>query len=253
MEDYALGLSDVFRLYCNGGGIRHVGYAPVSAWYDDPLVSSRIPEGSRPDDILPGAKSVMVIGVPIPLTIVETAPSIYYRSLYDVSNNHLDMNAYRISLELMGYGYEALFVPRDGYRGAEGLRNKPESFFSHRHAAYLAGMGAFGWNNMLLTPEYGPRMRFTSIITTAEFEYGEPIKEDLCIRCGRCTRACPASAVAGTDYPAGITKKGDCVELSTDLAKRGISPCGRCIAVCPVGRDPKTVSTDVAIGYIRSI
>ncbi len=67
-------------------------------------------------------------------------------------------------------GYPSIYLPRDGYGDIEVLLKKPMAFFSHKHAAYLAGMGSFGENNVILTEEYGPRVRFTSIFTTAEIE-----------------------------------------------------------------------------------
>ena len=69
------------------------------------------------------------------------------------------------------------------------------AFFSHKHAAYLAGLGSFGANNVLLTEEYGPRVRFTSIFTTAQIE-GDPISGiDLCTHCNRCVKQCPVNAI----------------------------------------------------------
>lgn len=52
-----------------------------------------------------------------------------------------------------------------------------------RHAPYLAGLGSFGVNNVLLTPEFGPRVRFASVFTTAEFPPDPVIDADLCTRC----------------------------------------------------------------------
>ncbi len=65
-------------------------------------------------------------------------------------------------------GYPSIYLPRDGYGDIKVLLKKPLAFFSRHHAAYLAGMGSFGQNNMILTPEYGLRVRFTSIFTSAE-------------------------------------------------------------------------------------
>jgi len=44
-------------------------------------------------------------------------------------------------------------------------------------------------------------------------------------------------ALEAGDYPAALTDKRACAERSADLNRRHISPCGSCIAVCPVGED----------------
>jgi epoxyqueuosine reductase QueG len=119
------------------------------------------------------------------------------------------------------------------------LKERPVAFFSHRHAAFLAGLGNFGMNNMLLTPAFGPRVRFASILTAAEIEPDPVLSEPLCTRCRRCADACPATALDGGDYPAGLTDKAACTARTEELSKRFIQPCGICIKVCPVGEDRK--------------
>ena len=233
-------------------GVYDIGVADAAAWDTDPLVSSRIGEGRRPKDIMPSAKSVIVIGIPVQSTILDTAPSIYYGELYKTVNQLLDNATERLALELIHLGYHAVYVPRDGYHGIEGLKRSPESFFSHRHAAYLAGLGNFGYNNMLLTKRYGPRIRLSSVITDAPLPSGKPMEERLCIGCARCTKVCPMGAVGDDDYPLSITDKPLCVSNSEKLRSKGISPCGRCIAVCPVGEDRIGGPNDAAIERIRS-
>ena len=113
-------------------------------------------------------------------------------------------------------------------------------------------MGTFGYNNMLLTERYGPRIRLASIVTSAELPSGSPMGRQLCTGCRRCVRECPAKAVADAGYPGGITEKQGCVEISASLAAKGVSPCGRCIAVCPIGDDRCPSPTKEAIDLIRS-
>lgn len=246
------GLMDRVRDVARSMGIVDIGVADPAMWEEDPLVSSRVSEGHRPMDIMPGCCSVVVMGVPVQRTILETAPSIYYNHLYGVVNDLLDQAAERVALELCASGHQSVYVPRDGYHGRVGLHQRQDAFFSHRHAAYLAGMGTFGWNNMLLTERYGPRIRLVSVITEADLPKGSPLGRQLCIGCGRCTRQCPASAVAGREYPLGITDKPACVGYVDVLAPQGISPCGRCITVCPVGEDGVTGPTDRSVEVIRS-
>ncbi|MFA7463097.1 MAG: 4Fe-4S binding protein [Anaerovoracaceae bacterium] len=217
--------------------------ADAAAWDTDPLVSSLIPAARRPKAIMPSARSVIVLWVPVSATILHTAPSIYYREHYKTLNTLLDITAQRIATLLDDRGYDSAYVPRDGYHGIAGLRKDPSSFFSHRHAAYLAGLGTFGISNVLLTETHGPRVRLTSIITSAELPAGKPLEKDLCIKCMKCVRECPANALSGDAYPGGLDKML-CVERSGELAGRGISPCGRCITVCPVGKKVTPPSDD---------
>jgi len=244
-------LMEQIRAVARNLGIVDISSVNASLWDTDPLVASRVLDASRPRSLMPSAESVIVIGIPLQPTILDTAPSIYYNQLYNTVNMMLDQASERIALELNLQGYDAVYIPRDGYHGLAGLRQMPSAFFSHRHAAYLAGMGTFGMNNTLLTPKNGPRIRFTSIITSANLPSSGPMSEDLCIRCKKCVRECPAEAISGLDYPGGIIKKQACVERSAELAAKGISPCGRCIAVCPVGSDATQPPNDSAIAEIR--
>lgn len=221
-----------------------VGFAPVNRWENPPeglpnKFFEWIPKEFWPQSIYPEAKTVIVIGLPVQLPIVETAPSIYYHELYETVNNALDTKAYEISNFLIQNGYPSIYVPRDCYGDIDVLLEKPCAFFSHKHAAYLAGLGSFGQNNVLLTPEYGPRVRFTSIFTTAEIEGSEIKNENLCTRCFACVRQCPVGAVKEEgDFPP-IVDKISCAQRSKKLRKEYRSPCGICIKVCPVGEDRK--------------
>jgi epoxyqueuosine reductase len=226
-------------------GIPMVGFAPVSRWTNPPKelpnkFTEWIPEEFWPQSIYPETKTVVVIGLPVQLPIVETAPSIHYHELYRTVNTLLDIKAYEISNFLTEKGYPSINLPRDGYGDIEVLLKKPLAFFSHKHAAYLAGLGSFGENNVILTKEFGPRVRFTSIFTSAEIE-GDPIcLEDLCTHCKRCQEYCPVNAIEAMD--GAITKPIDkitCATRSKKLRKEFRSPCGICIKVCPVGDDIK--------------
>ena len=221
---------------CGGWDIPLVGFAPVGRW-DEPPFEPWVPEAFRPASIFPGAKTVIVIGFPISLPIIDTAPSIWYHELYRTVNNLLDSYGYRLATFLSEKGYPSVWIPRDGYGSIEVLKERPYAFFSHRHAAYCAGLGTFGLNNAILTPRYGPRVRFASIITTADIP-GDPLIDDqLCVKCQRCVTICPVHAVSAEGYPKGLTDKVACATRSAELRERYIAPCGCCIKVCPIGND----------------
>jgi epoxyqueuosine reductase len=225
-------------LKCESMEIPLVGIANVEQWQSPPFLPW-MPKEFYPQSIYPEARSVIVIGLPIPLPVLETSPSIYYRELYNTVNTLLDQYSYRLANYLTDRGYPSIFVPRDGYGSIKVLLESPIAFFSHRHAAFLAGLGTFGVNNMILTPEYGPRVRFGSILSSADLPADALIEDQLCIRCMRCVDMCPSNALNKKMYPEGLTDKKACATYSAALNERYVSPCGICIKVCPVGEDRK--------------
>jgi len=230
------GLKATIREKCAEMGIPLVGFAPAGRW-DTPRFEPWVPEAFRPRAIFPETATVIVIGLPVSLPVLDTAPSIWYHELYKTVNTLLDQHGYRIAAALTEGDHPSVWVPRDGYGSISVLKQRPVAFFSHRHAAYLAGLGTFGVNNMLLTQKYGPRARFASIFTTADIPPDPVMEEHLCIRCMRCVDACPVNALAGEMYPQGITDKKACAARSEELVRRHIAPCGLCIRICPVGED----------------
>jgi epoxyqueuosine reductase QueG len=221
---------------CDQLDIPLVGFASADRW-DVPTFEPWVPEEFRPSAIFPEVRTVIVIGMPISLPIVDTAPSIYYHELYRTVNTLLDTNGYRLALLLNNEGFPSIWIPRDGYGSISILKEKPIAFFSHRHAAFLAGLGNFGINNMLLTEKYGPRVRFASIFTAADIPPDPVLQKPLCTACMQCVNSCPVKALDGRPYPEGLTDKKACAIRSEALFKRYISPCGLCIKVCPIGVD----------------
>ncbi len=105
---------------CKSLGIPLVGFAPVERWQAPPeelptKLSPWIPEEFWPQSIFPEARTVIVIGLPVALPIVETAPSIYYNELYKTVNAMLDSKANEIANFLTEKGYGSIYLPRDGY------------------------------------------------------------------------------------------------------------------------------------------
>ncbi|MBQ9921734.1 MAG: 4Fe-4S binding protein [Clostridia bacterium] len=64
------------------------------------------------------------------------------------------------------------------------------------NCAVMCGLGERSMINSLLTPEYGPFIRYCFILTDAELEESELCNANLCDKCGECIKACPGKAIS---------------------------------------------------------
>ncbi|HET7753437.1 MAG TPA: 4Fe-4S dicluster domain-containing protein [Anaeromyxobacteraceae bacterium] len=215
-----------------GAGV--VGFAPVGRWSEH----GEVPPAYRPDAVWPSARTVIAFGVPLPLPVVESTPSINYQELYDTSNRLLDEISLRLSGWLNARGHPSVFAPRDGYGSLEVLLKNPFASFSHTYAAKYAGLGTVGMSRNLLTREWGPRVRLNSVLTAVELPGDPELEGDLCNGCSVCERLCPASAILARDGEVlGDLDKDACTRHHIVLRDEKRWPCGICVKVCPLGAD----------------
>jgi epoxyqueuosine reductase len=116
-----------------------------------------------------------------------------------------------------------------------------------KDAAVLSGIGIIGRNNLLLHPEWGPRIRFRSILLEGDFQSTEALEGFTpCETCeGFCQKACPVKA-----FPQKIYRRPNCrKQINADVenkvpdgeigenGKRNlvIKYCRACELSCPVG------------------
>lgn len=222
--------------FCRMQGIELVGFAPVSRWDEE----GTVPPEFRPRALFPTARTVIVMGIGMPLPMVETTPSIVHKELYDTCNRELDQAAFRLVRFLNVRGHGSYYFTRDGYGSLKVLKRRMAAAFGHVKAAQYAGLGNIGMSNNLLTPEFGSRVRFISVFTSAELEASALIDKDLCIKCLACVRCCPKKALIPREdgFPAELDKSA-CTEMAEELTRRRCYPCGICTKVCPIGADRK--------------
>jgi len=210
---------------------RRLGADLVGVAQKDSFIEA--PKGHSPEDLLRGARSVIVMAINLLDASLESAPNREYSITYNVANRELDQIAFRVARFLQDKGYRALQVPASPPYDISSKMGD----LSHRHAGYLAGLGVFGKNSLLLSPKFGPRIRLVSVITDASLIADEPLDIDLCKDCDMCIRACPARALKADR----IVDKLRCDMHHVEVGKRlqladWEQICGVCILVCPVGK-----------------
>lgn len=189
-------LTELVRAEALGMGMDLVGFGPVERWKNAPRLLS-------PQAILPESKTVVVCGIHITDTWTEMGgePEPQDRSPggWMDQNSLLDRVAYRLARLFHDHGQQAIAVVSSNiwrYRQYEGIPSLFAPDLSHIHAATAAGLAEIGWSGLAITPEFGSRVRFISIVTDAELVptpmYDGP---KLCDHCGDCVRHCPSGAL----------------------------------------------------------
>jgi len=239
MEQNNQNLKEEVIRFCRERDVNLVGFAPVERWDE----ADEVPPEFRPRALWPQARTVIVMGLPMLLPVVETSPSVLHKEMYTIVNRKLDTLAYDLACFLNGKGYASSFFGRDTYSSLKALRDAPFAAFSHVMAAKYAGLGTIGVSHCLLTKEFGPRVRFVSVFTAAALPGDQTLTDELCIKCGVCVKCCPKQALAmRKDQVIGDYDKAACLEMHEELVRRRSYPCGICTKVCPVGEDRRLYS-----------
>lgn len=179
-----------------GVGADLVGVSPISRFKNAPIMMS-------PQGILPTATNVVVCAIhhldeAIELGGEEHPQIIGPYSIQYVMNLKLDYIAFRVARYLDSLGYEAIPIAASNiwrYRPFGDMTATFAPDMSHIYAATCAGLGQLGWHGLTMSPEYGPRNRFISIITNAPL-CPTPMYDEskLCDMCGECIKHCPTDA-----------------------------------------------------------
>lgn len=158
-------------------------------------------------DYLPGAKSVLVIGLRMHRQVLEQAVKPpaeavgpYAFQTY-VTRWQGGLMASKIAAKLQDFGFRAVIAPDlDGLGSAVASpRGFIEDGFANRFAAVAAGLGGLTQAGRVFTPDFGIRQRFIAIVTDADLD-ADPVaalRPTLCEACPeRCVAACPTAAMS---------------------------------------------------------
>ncbi len=72
----------------------------------------------------------------------------------------------------------------------------PDIIMDFNRSAEICGLGSVSMKGTVLTPQFGPFVRFVFIVTDAPLECDKPFEGNLCDKCGECAAACPGNAIA---------------------------------------------------------
>lgn len=206
-----------------------MGVAPATAL-------SKSPKGHQPQDFLPSTKSLISMGMKMNRTTILNLPKTRkeYRMLYETTNAKLNSIAMRIAQFLEEQGYEAIPIPASSPYNRQDITGD----ISHKHVAVAAGIGKFGINNLVLTPEHGPYVRFITVLTNAPLKPNKPLNKNPCLghKCMQCVKICPVGALENPKHNPEEGWKMDkkkCYQYIHVTLDSEV--CGLCIKACPIG------------------
>jgi epoxyqueuosine reductase QueG len=219
-------LNEEITSYLTANGAAIVGFADLK----------EIDAAAR--DNLPYGISIGVALDPKVISNVKIGPTTEYHAEYKKVNDLLD-NLSRITARfLINKGYKA--EPRPATVGED--KASLTAKLPHKTAATRAGLGWIGKNNLLITRLYGPAVRLVTVLTDAPVTTGQSVNKSVCGHCSHCVDACPAHALTGVNWEAGMPREAlfdafTCRDMARNLSQKLIgeplSICGLCITACP--------------------
>jgi len=243
-----MSLTSEVKKFALSAGADLIGVAPIDRFEGAPAFY-------HPCGLLPQTKSVISIAIRhLKGTLIPQKNKVenYPYQLFGygwLSNIRLNWVAFEVSRFLEDRGYVTCPFPSFFQGHGAGISN--------RHAAVVAGLAKFGWNNLALTPRFGAKQRFVTVLTEAVLQPDAMLKDEICDKCMACVKACPANAIsrrssisytiAGkTVKMAKIDKKNCCAchagetewfkkKNPTHVTFSDGGHCGLCLIECPKG------------------
>jgi epoxyqueuosine reductase QueG len=177
-------------------GVDLVGVGNIERWANAPLLMS-------PLGLMPTAKAVLVCAIHHTDGMIEIGGegSPHEQGTYSYQgfmNSHLDFLSYTMARFFEDHGYRAVPITASNiwrYREYKDLNSTFAPDMSHIYASVAAGLTEMGYSGIAMSPEYGPRNRFVSIITDAPL-VPDPLLpgNTVCDNCGQCISHCVIDA-----------------------------------------------------------
>lgn len=168
---------------------------------------------------------------------IKNGPTKEYDKHYREVNYKLNKIAIKTKEIIEKEGYQAFIIEASNITDNEELRG----LFPHKTAATRSGLGWIGKCALLVTKEYGPRVRLVTVLTDAPLKVDSPVTRSLCGGCKICNEYCPGNASKGINWDINMEREDiyDAVACNKVLnefkSKLGLYICGICISRCPYG------------------
>lgn len=110
--------------------------------------------------------------------------------------------------------------------------------FSHKFAAVRSGLGWIGKNGLLITKEYGPKVRLSTILLDLDLPFNNTQELNGCNGCNICVEICPTKCLKGAIWRAGLEREDliDIFKCKDKNETKKTQICGLCLAACPIGK-----------------
>jgi len=197
------------------------GHQGEMAWMNE----ARTRLACRPHELLPGAKSLVVVGVSYRTAEPEHGPGRIARYAWGSDYHEIMKLRLRRLAEFLGDSSSRVFVDSGP--------------LAERDAAVRAGLGFRGKNTNLLTP-IGSYVFLGALLTEAELDYDQPVAKD-CGTCTLCLDACPTQALDAPYHLAAerciayltIEHRGSVADDLRPHMGEWVFGCDICQEVCP--------------------
>jgi epoxyqueuosine reductase len=193
---------------------------------------------SKVRDGLPFGISIALALNPRIMSGIKKGPTRAYYDEYKRVNARLDKISQKTAQCLTEKGFQA--VANTATYGED--KATLSTRLPHKTVATRAGLGWIGKCALLVTKRFGSAVRLTSVLTDAPLTPGRPLNNSLCSHCTHCFEACPAHAITGESWQAGMPREDlydafKCRDTAEALSLKGFgikyAICGLCIVACP--------------------
>ena len=169
---------------------------------------------------------------------IQKGPNQAYADAYAEVNHQINELSGTLLDGIKNLGYQALALAASDRTDKINIKGD----FPHKTAATRAELGWIGRHCQLITRQFGSWVRLGTVFTDMALTPCSPIERSFCGRCTRCVEACPAGALKGKAWYAGLPREEILDVKICDHWKKehyfqyhNGHNCGICSAVRPYG------------------